>query len=392
VLLAEAHPWPPTGGIALRNAANAAALAGLGPLAVVGAGDRRGWHRPSALGEATAVGLGHPPHADPDGWRHRPSGHPSDGRWDRSCEAAWRDLLRRWRPDVVVIEQLWLHHGRHAARMLDIPVVLDAHNVERDVDAAIAAAAPLHERARADLVATRTAALEARVLGDVDQVWACSRRDRAALEAGGRPARVVPNAVDVARVRMRDERHRPPQLTFPASFAYPPNTDAARVLVDEILPAFERLVGAARVSLVGRDPPRWMRRLAETDRRVEVTGAVPDTHPWLERATALVVPLAAGSGTRFKVLEAMALGVPVVSTPKGVEGLGVVDGTHVHIGSDGPELARLAAQVHRDGAAALVRSARHFVEARYGWDAVAAAIERHLGAVDRCRGRPLRGA
>jgi glycosyltransferase involved in cell wall biosynthesis len=282
----------------------------------------------------------------------------------------------------VVVEQLWLHHALAGAA--DAPTraatVLDAHNVETEVYASIAAstrsapAATTRERRLAATMAERTRALEQAVIGAVDQVWACSELDAGAFRRMGADARVVPNAVDTNDLRLRPAAARAPNLVFPASFAYPPNVLAARLLVEEILPRLADRVGPATVTLVGRDPPRWLRRRAEHDPTVEVTGAVTSTRPWLERATAMVVPLHEGSGTRFKVLEAMALGLPVVSTPKGVEGLDVVAGRHVLVGRDSDELAELAADVHRSEPADLVRAARVLVEADYSWTSVARSV------------------
>jgi glycosyltransferase involved in cell wall biosynthesis len=375
VLLAEQHPWPTDGGIAMRNAANAAALARLGPLVIVGAGDRAGWLDVSPLGEHAAVGLGHPPRADAtDGWAADPGGHPSDARWDAATERRWRSLLAEVRPDVVVIEQLWLHHGIAAARDASSSVVLDAHNVEADVYASIATGEATAQRTLAEEMAERTASLEAATVGRVDQVWACSERDRRGLGAG--VTRVVPNAIDTSRVVLRPRARRSAEIVFPASFAYPPNVRAARTLIDEILPAFARLVGPATLSLVGRDPPRWMRRLQRGD--IDVTGAVDATEPWLERASVMVVPLTEGSGTRFKALEALALGVPLVSTAKGVEGIDVVDGEHAAIATEPDQLAELAARAHRGETRAMVDAGRALVERRYSWRCVAEDIAAHV--------------
>ncbi len=378
VLLAEEHPWPPRGGIALRNAANAAALARLGPLAIVGVGDPAGRHPPSRLGEHISVGLGHPPRPDPhDDWARRPNGHPSDGRWDEHVTRAWQALLGWFRPDVVVVEQLWLHHAVADAHALGVSVVLDAHNVEAAVYRDIADDADDGGRALSGAMAARTAALEAQTVTAVDQVWCCSRRDAVTIGAAGR-ARVVVNAVDTDALRLRAVRRRAPNLVFTASFAYPPNVRAARSLVEDVLPAFQRGAPGATLSLVGRDPPRWLRRMACGREDVEVTGAVPSTRPWLERASVTVIPLAAGSGTRFKVLEALALGLPVVSSPKGVEGLDVVPGEHVLVATDPDDLARLALHAHRTGGGELVAAGRCFVTERYSWQVVAGAVRRHL--------------
>jgi glycosyltransferase involved in cell wall biosynthesis len=130
-------------------------------------------------------------------------------------------------------------------------------------------------------------------------------------------------------------------------------------------------VPAARARIVGRDPtPRLRDRHGGA---VQITGTVPDVLPHLRAAGVLVLPLRSGGGTRLKVLEAMAAGVPVVSTPLGVEGLAVRDGEHVLIGRSAADLAELAARVLRDRAlaVALSRAGRALVERTYDWAVVA---------------------
>ena len=219
------------------------------------------------------------------------------------------------------------------------------------------------------------------MLAEVDQVWACSEPDRRRL---GPRAVVVPNAVDVS-AGPRLPGPREPLLLYPGSFAYPPNVRAARVLVEQVLPRVRAQVPSARVALVGHSPPRWLRERAGDD--VLVPGRVASTAPWLEQAAAVVVPLTEGGGTRFKVLEAMAAGVPVVSTAKGVEGLQVRDGEHVLLAADGPAAAAAVLRLLDDDAlcARLVAGGRSFVERSHSWATVAGAVEAALAR------RPGRG-
>ena len=270
--------------------------------------------------------------------------------------------------------------------------MLDAHNVEADVYAAIAASTALDPAATsrecrlAAVMAERTAALEAAAVAGADQVWACSPFDQARFRTSGADARLVPNAIDTETVSTRPSRPRDSHLVFVASFAYPPNMRAARLLVDEILPGVAEQIPTTRLSLVGRDPPAWLRALGRGHGTIEVTGAVPSVQPWLDSATAVIVPLHEGGGTRFKVLEAMARGVPVISTPKGVEGLAVRPGEHILVGADAAALAELAVLAHREDLTALTRAARRLVEERYSWRVVAMAVGTAVaGALSRRR-------
>jgi glycosyltransferase involved in cell wall biosynthesis len=158
---------------------------------------------------------------------------------------------------------------------------------------------------------------------------------------------------------------------FIGSMSYPPCIDAALYFCNEILPLIRRAVPGVSCHIVGRDPPSEVRRL--TGPGLVVTGRVPDVVPCYRESTVCVVPLRAGGGTRLKILEAMALGRPVVSTTIGCEGLDVVHGEHLLI-ADTPE-AFATSTVRLVTQPALARSlcanARQLVEARYSWDPIA---------------------
>jgi glycosyltransferase involved in cell wall biosynthesis len=202
-------------------------------------------------------------------------------------------------------------------------------------------------------------------------VCATSDHDAAAFEAyGAREVVVVPNGVDTAAVP-----YRPPTdgagLLYVGHYGYQPNAAAANELAGEILPRVRERRPDATLELVGREPPAALVRRPPAG--VRVTGAVPDVLAHLHAARVVVVPLRSGSGTRLKVLEAMAAGVPVVSTPLGVKGLEVRHGEEVLIGERAAELAELAARVAADDALArrLSAAGRALVERRYDWGAVA---------------------
>lgn len=158
-----------------------------------------------------------------------------------------------------------------------------------------------------------------------------SARDRASVVGGGgadarlAPASVVPNGVDLgfwqrgARELGRDE------VVLTGAMDYPPNVDAAVHLVEDILPLVRRSVPGAHVSIVGRDPAPEVVELGHRD-GVTVTGFVDDVRPYLERAAVFAAPLRYGAGIQNKVLEALAMEVPVVATPLAAEGLRTEDG------------------------------------------------------------------
>ena len=148
----------------------------------------------------------------------------------------------------------------------------------------------------------------------------------------------MPNGVDVESYRRVDAlpagadwSRLPITLLYPGLFNYLPNEDAAIRLIKEVLPAVRARGRAARVVLVGRNPTPSLLEAARHDPGVEVTGAVESVVPYLEQPCVVTLPIAIASGTRLKILEAFAVGRPVVSSAKGAEGIDAVDGEHLLI-------------------------------------------------------------
>ncbi len=182
----------------------------------------------------------------------------------------------------------------------------------------------------------RLRAFEAETLRRVDLTWAVSEADRAALKDLVPNARVelLPNSVDPEYYAFEPLGRREPAFVFVGTLAYRPNRDAVGRLVRRVLPEVRRAVPGAELWLVGRGTEV----LARTP-GVRAWGEVADERPILRRAAAMVVPMWMGGGTRFKVLVALALGLPVVATPLGTEGLKLNPGTEVLVAPDEEGLA-----------------------------------------------------
>lgn len=263
-------------------------------------------------------------------------------------------------------------------------VVIDAHNLEyrlnvglRDVSTG-ARGIPYRTYARRE--AARRRREETAMFQIADQVVTVSRADRDALrrDARGVAAEVVPNGVDLERFvpSPAPEDDRPPSAVFVGKMDYRPNVDAVRWFCAEVMPLVRRASPDFRFVICGSRPTAAVRALDRIP-GVSVLGRVPDTRPYLREAALAVVPLRAGSGTRLKVLEALALGRPVVSTTLGCEGLDVVDGRHVVLADSAAGFADrvvglLARPTERER---LARAGRRLAEDCYGWPAIVNRLE-----------------
>jgi glycosyltransferase involved in cell wall biosynthesis len=168
----------------------------------------------------------------------------------------------------------------------------------------------------------------------------------------------------------------PHRILFVGNFTHPPNVDAARHLVGDVLPALRRRVPDVRLELIGAQPPPEVRALAGSG--VDVLGDVETVEPHFARAALVVAPVRTGGGMRMKVLQAMALGKAVVTTARGVEGLSI-EGVTVPaaVAEDAEATAEAAADLLGDDTRrrSLGERARRFVEKHFSPDAYAHRLE-----------------
>ena len=223
---------------------------------------------------------------------------------------------------------------------------------------------------------------EARHAARFDRCLVVSEIEAQRLRAGAAGAAVslVPNGVDTAALRPLPEAAAGKRLIFVGHLRYPPNIDAVRFLARHILPALRARIPEAHLTVVGESAPRVLREFSgRAD--IHLVGRAACPLPYYRDAHVAVVPLRAGGGTRLKILEAMALGRPVVSTPLGCEGLAVEHGKHLLVAKDAEDFAAAVALLLTDRALAarLTQHARTLVESDYDWTAIA---ERLLGVYD----------
>jgi glycosyltransferase involved in cell wall biosynthesis len=189
---------------------------------------------------------------------------------------------------------------------------------------------------------------------------------------------VIPNCVHLPDYAAPPVAPDPGSLIFTGAFTYHANYDAATWFVSEVYPLIKAGYPGARLTITGDHAGLPFPN--EPD--VLLAGFVPDIRPLIAGSWVAVVPMRQGGGTRLKILEAMALGVPVVATTKGAEGLAAEPGRHLLIADEPADFAIAVVQLLQDPARrqAIVAEARSLVAARYDWQVVA---PKYLALVDR---------
>ena len=309
----------------------------------------------------------------------------SDRRAERGALGA--ELRRRLtagagRPDVVHAEHLGLAAGVVPdgwARLTSLGI----QNIpSRMADQARALAPGRRQRWLLATEAANARRFERRAVAGVDVVAVVSEQDAGdlGLAPGSDRVLVVPNGVDASRL-VPTPLPAAPVVAFTGTLDYLPNVDGARWFAEEVLPLVRREIPGVVWHLVGRSPVAEVRDLARLA-GVSLSVDVPDIAPHLAAARVVVAPVRIGSGSRVKVLEAMAAGRPVVATPTALEGLDVQPGTEALVAADAAGLAAAMVRLCRDDAlAAAVGSAgRALVERLYQWRIIADHFAADLAA------------
>ncbi len=227
---------------------------------------------------------------------------------------------------------------------------------------------------------------EAQVCRRADRVLAVSEADAAALQSlvPGLDVTVIPNGIDTQTytptlphsLTPTLPHSHTPTLTFTATMDFRPNVDAVLWFAREVLPRVRAEVPEAHFVAVGQRPHRRLDVL-RSDPAVTLTGWVKDTRPYIAQAAGYVAPLRMGGGTRLKLLEAMSMGKPVVTTRLGAEGYPVANGRALLLADTPADFAATVVALLRapERRAELGRTARAFVEMRYDWRIIVPRVE-----------------
>ncbi|MEI9953230.1 MAG: glycosyltransferase family 4 protein [Pseudomonadota bacterium] len=304
-------------------------------------------------------------------------------------------LLAHNRYDVVQFEFVWMSAFRFDRRAASAPIfVLDEHNVEYDILKRTTGTASGVTRQVYNALNWRKLAREEHTAWRrFDGVTLTSRRDEELVQKDipGTRTAVVPNGVDLTEFSVSVGSGEADSLLYFGAINYFPNQEAVIYFIDHIFPRIRQRRPRAKFRIVGPGAPESV--LSRQGNGVEVVGMVDQVAPYIEQASAVVVPLRIGGGTRLKIVEALAKGKPVISTRLGAEGLDVVHDESLLLADDPEDFADQVERVLGDPdlAARLGARGRRLMEEQYSWQSIVLGLERFYDNISRTAGRRSTG-
>ena len=201
-------------------------------------------------------------------------------------------------------------------------------------------------------------------------------RTRLAEVVGEFRSTIVPNGVDIDYFSNGERAklsQRPHSLIFAGGMDWYPNKDAMQWMCQDIWPSLSARVSNRTLTVIGRSPPSELKELAAKDPRVVVTGFVDDVRPYIHAAATYICPIRQGGGTRLKILDALALGCPLVATDLAVDGLALADGVHYLRANSVDEMHEALCRLDSDPELGqrISRAGRQHVVERFSWDHIA---------------------
>ena len=312
---------------------------------------------------------------------------------DRRLRAAVEQLVAAHQPAFVYVFSSAMAPyvpDRRGARVILDMVDVDSEKWRQYAETSSAPARAVYRREGRTLLA-----LERRAAARADAVLLVSRAEAElftslAPEAAARTHHVG-NGVDVAYFDPSRAFANPldarPALVFTGAMSYRPNVEAMEWFVEHVMPRLRTRATPPCLWIVGSNPSRAVLALAGPD--IRVTGRVPDVRPYLRYAQVAVAPLQIGRGIQNKVLEAMAMGVPVVATPQAREGIDACTDGELLTATTPADFAAAIGSVLDGDAGPIGARARARVARDYGWDASLAELDRLLDAFEAAPARSV---
>lgn len=302
-----------------------------------------------------------------------------DRHFSADMSKAVRRLVETGTFDLIHCE--WTPYTESIRQVLPLlPSVLSAHNVEARIWERYYSAErnPL-KKAYIGIQWEKLRRYEREAGACYTEVVAVSEPDKLIFEQeyGCQRVHVVANGVDESYFSPQSRPRKPASMVFSGSMDWRPNQDGARYFIEEILPSIRKRVPQATFTVVGRKPPTWLTDMASSAPGITVTGTVDDVRPFVAESLLYVVPLRVGGGSRLKILEALSMEMPVLSTTVGAEGLDLVDGQDVILRDDPSSFAETAADMLQQPEhwSRLGKGGRRLILERYTWDSIATVMD-----------------
>ncbi len=315
--------------------------------------------------------------------------YPANRFYSRTVRYRVSELLRRHEVDVVLVNFLFMLEylePRGRERQL---VVLDQHECDELLWEGLRATRNPLRRWFASINGEKGRRFQANLLPRTHALMCVSQTEADFMQQRLSPSqmlRVVPNGVDTTFFQPVTRLTTSPTVLFLGSLNVARNIDAIRWFCRDMWEAVRRLVPGAELRIVGTRPTQAIRRLGRLP-GVHVVGPVEDVRPQYEQARVMIAPFRFGVGTRLKVLEAMAMGVPIVATPAGCCGINAINNQHALIAAGAPDFITGVVRVLTDDVLAqtLRMEARRLVEQRFEWKQIMEDLADWMEASVRAR-------
>lgn len=213
------------------------------------------------------------------------------------------------------------------------------------------------------------------------RLFAVSQEDKDVMkkETPGIDVGIIPNGVDVSYFEEKEVAKKdPPRILYHGDYKWMQNVEAVDILIKDIWPLVKKQYKNVKLWISGRSIPEKTINLVKGDPDIEISESLKDNRDAFKAATVLVTPIMSPGGTRLKVLEAMASGLPVVSTPVGVAGLGVTPGVQALVSGDVEELANMTVKIlkEKEFSEKIAKEGKAFVSANFDWHSIVSRLDK----------------
>lgn len=314
-------------------------------------------------------------------WYKKTFKGPADGNFLKYYSILSK-LLTHQKFDVIILESLVTLNAISLIRKYDkqVKIIYDAHNVDSNL--ALVAVEKWKMKKENQFLINKA---ESSLYRTVNAIFTCSKKDLddfAKMNGNKLSAIVIPNGVSVAN-NLFDEAVKldvPEYILFCGALWSVPNSEGLLWFYNTIWPTVKKSFPGVKLLVVGSGKTPESFRPLLIDTSVHFTGAVVDVKPWYNKSSAAIVPLLSGSGTRLKILEAMSLGLPVISTSKGAEGIDYTDELNIIIANEENIFAEKIIDLLRNKEQRLMiqQNARKLVEENYDWNIIGTSLAKFI--------------